>query len=235
MADPKEGEAARLDQAYRRRRVQEDGAPSRLTSPGDLFILQERERVTAALLREAYPAGLAGLDILDFGCGSGWDVLELLALGASAERIVGVDLLAPRLRRARRMLPAATLSRANGAALPFLNSSFDVVLQFTVFSSILDEALRERVAAELGRVLRPEGTLLWYDLRVDNPRNADVRRVTRKDLRRLFPGWRFSIRSVTLAPPLARRLAPFSWLGAEAASRLSFLRTHLLARIAKPA
>jgi ubiquinone/menaquinone biosynthesis C-methylase UbiE len=162
-------------------------------------------------------------------------MLELLALGASAPRIVGVDLLAPRLRRAHRMLPAVSLSRANGGALPFRDSSFDLALQFTVFSSILDQDLRRRVAGELGRVLRGGGSLVWYDLRVDNPRNPDVRRIGRDELERLFPGWRLQAQSLTLAPPIARRLAPLSWLAAAIASRLPLLRTHLLARIIKPA
>lgn len=234
MPDPLEQEALRLDQVYRRRPAEGATTPSRLTSPGDLFILQERERGTARLLHEAYPGGLSGLDILDFGCGSGWDLLELLALGASAERIVGVDLLAPRLHRARRMLPAAALGRANGGALPFRDAAFDVILQFTVFSSILDPGLRRIVARELGRVLRPGGSLVWYDLQVDNPRNPDVRRVSRAELAALFPGYGLSARSITLAPPIARRLAPLSWLAAAAASRLPFLRTHLLARLVKP-
>jgi SAM-dependent methyltransferase len=234
MSDPIDREATRLDQAYRRRPAERQALPSRLTSPGDLFMLQERERLTAGLLRDAYPGGLAGLDILDFGCGSGWDLLELLALGASAERIVGVDLLAPRIERARRMLPVAALGRADGRALPFRPGAFDIILQYTVFSSILDGGLRLRVAEELGRVLRPGGTLMWYDLRVDNPGNPDVRRVTRTELAALFPAWRAAVHSATLAPPIARRLTPVSWLAAAAASRLPFLRTHLVARLTRP-
>jgi SAM-dependent methyltransferase len=235
VAEAPEREAGRLEEVYRRRDAPRAGPPSRLVSPGDLLILQERERLTAELLRESHPTGLAGLDILDFGCGSGWDLLELLALGAAAERLVGVDLLASRLARARRMLPAAALCRANGNALPHRDAAFDLIVQHTVFSSILDDAHRRLVAAELGRVLRPGGSLLWYDLRVDNPRNADVRRVSRAELRALFPGWQLTIRSATLAPPIARRLARLSWLAAAIAGRLPFLRTHWHARLTKPA
>jgi hypothetical protein len=102
-----------------------------------------------------------------------------------------------------------------------------------VFSSILRDELRIQVAAELERVLLPGGVLLWYDLRVDNPRNSDVRRVRRRELDLLFPGSAVVARSVTLAPPLARRLAPVSWLAAAAASLLPPLRTHLLATVRK--
>jgi SAM-dependent methyltransferase len=202
--------------------------------PGDLFMLQDRERRTARLLGELFPAGLGTLRVLDFGCGVGWDLLELRSLGADRASTVGVDLLAPRLHTARRMLPDAPLLRAHGAQLPFADDYFDLTLAFTVFSSILDGGVRAQVATELQRVARPGGILLWYDLRVDNPRNPDVRSVSRRELRTLFPTWSLRARSVTLAPPLARLLAPVSWLAAGAAAVLPAFRTHLLAALTKP-
>jgi len=235
VSDPIVEEAGRLWAAYQRRADVQVPVPARLRSPGDLFILQDRERRTARLLAGLFPAGLGGLDVLDFGCGAGWDLLELRSLGADPARTLGVDLLAPRLRAAHRMLPDAPLVRANGAQLPLEDNRFDLALVFTVFSSILDPALRGRVAGELQRVIRPRGTIVWYDLRVNNPRNPDVRRVTRAELGALFPGWELRARSVTLAPPLARLLAPVSWLLAGAAAALAPLRTHLLATLRRPA
>lgn len=235
MAEPREREADRLREAYQRRPGEHAAVPSRLASPGDLYIIQERERMVAGLLRATYPTGLGELRILDFGCGTGAGMHELLALGARPERVVGVDLLASRLVRARRLLPAVALARANGTALPLRAGCVDLALQYTAFSSILDPEIRREAAGELKRVLRPGGVLLWYDLRVDNPRNPDVRRITRAELRGLFPGWRVEARSLTLAPPLVRLLAPASWLAAALAGSLPFLRTHLLARLVKPA
>ena len=223
-----------MAEAYGRRASATGPVPSRLASPGDLFMLQEREWHVARVLRRVYPGGLATLNILDFGCGAGWDLLELLSMGSQSRKVVGVDLLGDRLHRARQMLPSAALARADGAALPFPDATFDLVLQYTVFSSILDQGLRRNVATELGRVLRPRGSVLWYDIRVDNPRNPDIRRVTRSELDGLFPGWRVDARSITLAPPLARRLARVNWLAAAIGATLPFLRTHLLARIMKP-
>jgi hypothetical protein len=89
------------------------------------------------------------------------------------------------------------------------------------------------VAADITRVLAPGGALLWYDFAVNNPRNPNVRRVGRKELQGLFPELRGSIRSVTLAPPLVRLVAPKSWLLATALEAFPFLRTHLLAVLLK--
>lgn len=234
MADRLTEESRRLEAAYGRREDTAAAVPVRLRSPGDLFILQDRERRTARLLGELFPTGLGAMRVLDFGCGVGWDLLELRSLGADPATTVGVDLLAPRLHAARRMLPDAPLLRAHGAQLPFADDYFDLILAFTVFSSILDGEVRARVATELRRVGRPGSVLLWYDLRVGNPRNPDVRRISRRELQALFPDWSVRARSVTLAPPLARLLAPVSWLAADAASALPPLRTHLLAALTKP-
>jgi hypothetical protein len=77
-------------------------------------------------------------------------------------------------------------------------------------------------------VLRPDGAILWYDLRVDNPRNPNVRGVRGAEIRALFPDFRLRLRRVTLAPPHARRLVPRSWLLAGLLERFVVLNTHYL-------
>ena len=49
--------------------------------------------------------------------------------------------------------------------------------QATVFSSTLDRRMRQNIAREMLRVLKPEGIVLWYDYHVNNSRNPDVRGV----------------------------------------------------------
>ena len=77
-----------------------------------------------------------------------------------------------------------------------------------MLSSILDDGVRHAIASEMLRVLRPGGAVLWYDIRVDNPDNPDVRRVARDEIEALFPGCRVALTRATLAPPLTRLLAP---------------------------
>src|SRR5207249_4035972 len=109
----------------------------------------------------------------------------------------------------------AGVVQADAAALPFADDSFDVVAQFTTLSSILDPGLRRSVADEMRRVLRPGGAILWYDMRRTAPGSRTVP-LPVAEIRALFPRFDVTARFVTLAPPLARRLAPRLSLLADA-------------------
>jgi SAM-dependent methyltransferase len=126
----------------------------------------------------------------------------------------------------------ARLVTADGGALPYPDARFDLVLQFTVFTSVLDEDLRQRIAREMWRVLGPGGAVLWYDFRYQG-RNPAVRAIHPREVRALFPGAEFTARRVTLAPPLSRRLARWSWLACELLDLVPWLRTHDLMLIRK--
>ncbi len=126
--------------------------------------------------------------------------------------------------------PNLALSCADGQALPYAAASFDLILQFTAFSSLLDDGVKQRVAAEMRRVLRPAGLIIWYDFWI-NPSNPRTRGIGRAEIRRLFPGCRIDLRRITLAPPVARRLARRCWLACVALEDLKFLNTHYLAAI----
>jgi ubiquinone/menaquinone biosynthesis C-methylase UbiE len=130
-------------------------------------------------------------------------------------------------------LPSADLRVGNAARIPYPDDSVDVALQFTMISSILDAGMRAKVAREMSRVVRPSGMIVSYDFWI-NPVNRDVRGLTRRELRALFPGHRIEARSVTLAPPLARVVASRSYRLAAALQALPPLRTHILAFITPP-
>jgi SAM-dependent methyltransferase len=126
-----------------------------------------------------------------------------------------------------------TLIRANAASLDFPAGAFDLVLQATVFTSILDRELQARVAGEMMRVVKPGGLILWYDYYRDNPSNPDVRGVKRAEIHSLFPGCAIELERLTLAPPLARRVAPFSFLACFLLEKIPWLCTHYLGAIRK--
>ena len=121
----------------------------------------------------------------------------------------------------------ADIRTGNAANCHGPTRSFDIVSQFTVFTSILSPELRRAIAAEMIRVTRPGGVVLWYDFRVNNPRNDQVRRVGARELRELFPGCEVHLRPTTLAPPVARRLVPLSWT-AVASCLKSFASSTLI-------
>lgn len=194
---------------------------------GHQMIIQSAERALLRSLRRAGITSLADRTILEVGCGTGQWIRALVRWGAQPSRVTGVDLLADRIASARRLCaPGSTLLAGSAAKLPFPDASFDIVLQSTVFTSILDDQLRAHAAAEMLRVLRPSGVLLWYDFFVDNPRNPDVRAVRRRDLERLFPACALDLRRTTLAPPIARWIAPRSWVAGTVLSVFPFLCTH---------
>ncbi len=196
---------------------------------------QERQRVMLALLACHAAQPLNRLRVLEIGCGSGSNLLELASLGFDASQLVGNDLLPERAAAARRQLPAATvLHEGDAMALPFEPDRFDIVYQSTVFTSLLDAGFRARLAERMWHWVRPGGGVLWYDFTVDNPRNPDVRGVPRAELSALFPHGRIDARRVTLAPPISRRVVKIHPAMYTAFNTLPFLRTHLLCRIGKP-
>jgi hypothetical protein len=97
----------------------------------------------------------------------------------------------------------------------------------------LDHDVRQLLADEIVRVLAPGGALLWYDFAYDNPANANVKGIKRAEVRRLFPSLRGRIKAVTLAPPLARLLAPRAWTLATLLEAIPLLRTHLMGVLIK--
>ena len=203
--------------------------------PDVLLGVQERQRAMLRLFGAAGIDHFAPLRLLEVGCGSGGNLLELLRLGFRPEHLVGVELLAERAAEARHTLPPALAVHAGDAlALDLPDSAFDIVYVSTVFSSLLDAAFQQRLAEAMWRWLKPGGAVLWYDFTVDNPRNPDVRGVPLARLRALFPGGRVNARRVTLAPPLARAVVRVHPALYTALNTVPWLRTHVLAWIAKP-
>ena len=202
-----------------------------LWRPGNLYIVQRREQNLLEILAEEGFEELSDTQILDVGCGSGEDLRQLLRYGATAEKLIGVDVLPNRLERARALSPHLRFELIDGTTLPFPDASFDLVWQSTVFSSIIDPKLQNILAAEMRRVLKPSGAIFWYDMRVTNPKNHDLVPLTMDRVAELFPGYDLILRPHTLLPFLARPLAPYSRILCELLELLPPLRGHLLGLI----
>jgi ubiquinone/menaquinone biosynthesis C-methylase UbiE len=224
-------ELRRIEQAYSRRQNN-----SRYTAQdrAHRLAVQEREAQFLQLLRTRGYGSLENTKILEVGCGGGVWLRSLIRWGAQPENLFGVDLLASRIAEARELCPAGvTLQCQDASTLNVPDESFDLVLQSTVFTSILNANLKLLLAREMLRVLRHRGLILWYDFRVNNPRNADVRGVDRREIAQLFPNCDISLRRLTLAPPLGRCVAPISSSLYRALARIKPLCTHYLGAISK--
>jgi ubiquinone/menaquinone biosynthesis C-methylase UbiE len=124
----------------------------------------------AAMRRQALvplKAALAGrpaAKLLDVGCGTGHFLREVKA-NYPRLAVTGLDLSAPYLGVARREL--RTWSRARlvvGAAetMPFADGQFDAITCMYLFHE-LPSGVRRFVVAEIRRVLRPGGVLVFVD------------------------------------------------------------------------
>jgi SAM-dependent methyltransferase len=201
---------------------------------GNLFLWQQRERALLRALRWAGVdrAGLERLRILEVGCGAAGLLPQLVAYGASPELMAGVDTDRERIREALRRYPAIAFEVADATALPVRDARFDIVIQSTLFTSLLEPTVRARAAAEMVRALSPCGFILWFDFRYDSPSNPRVRGVPRREIERdLFPRSSARFFTTMLVPPLARVLVPVAPALASALSLIPPLRTHYCAVI----
>lgn len=237
MNEPRnKSEAARLRQVYAG--YEDIGRGSTVwnpQNPGNRAIVAERRRVTAELLRRQGIIPASGLRVLEIGCGGGGFLADLLELGFAPTELHAVDLLEDRVEEARHRFPEIDVRCANAEHLEFPDHAFDLVVMTTVFSSIFDEGMATRVAAEAARLLPPGGCVLWYDMRYNNPANRHTRAVRRAEMTRLFPGFEMDLQTVTVWPHLVRRLngltaALYPWLAS-----IRPLRTHLIGLLEKPA
>ena len=113
--------------------------------------------------------GLApGKRALELGCGTGIFLEKVAPTGA---RIVGLDLSADLLAKARARLGAApnvVLHRGNAERMPYATSSFDTVYG----SSVLHHLDLDRALGEVFRVLRPGGRCVFTEPNILNPQVA---------------------------------------------------------------
>jgi len=234
MTGSRESDEARAVRERYARRAPQDPRYS-LLNPAALAAWQERQRAVLRLLRGLGHADLSALDLLEVGCGTGSHLLDCVLMGFAPARLAGIELLPDRYAVARERLPAAvTLWQGDATAIDLPAASRDIVLQATVFSSLLDDAFQQRLADAMWRVVRAGGGVLWYDFTVDNPRNRDVRGVPLRRVRALFPqARRIVARRITLAPPIARAVSRVHPALYTAFDAVPLLRTHLLAWIAK--
>lgn len=203
-----------------------------LSNAGHRRLTEARDARLASLLVDS-GAMSHGASLIDIGCGGGG-----LALLAARHRlplaITGIDLLPERIEAARVSAPSATFVVGSADELPFGDASFDLASAITLFSSLPSLELERDAAREIGRVMRPGGWLIWFDIRYRNPWNSRVHGTSSRRLRALFPDWTAELYSIGVPPPIARRLGPLTPFAYPVLHAFQPLRSHLIGRLRKP-
>jgi len=192
-------------------------------------VVAEREAVYTKALKNNFTT-TGNLKLIEIGAGAGANIDFFRKLRIQDEDIIAAELLPERAKTLREKFPKITVAEGDALQLNYKNS-FDIVFQSLVFTSILDDEFRKKLAAKMWAMLKPGGIILWYDFRFNNPANRDVKAVTKTEIRDLFPqSNNISFTHVTLAPPIGRRIGGlYNFVN----SVFPFLRTHLIAVIKK--
>lgn len=206
-----------------------------ILNPGDLAIVQERERALNGVLRRAGYATLDGVRVFEAGCGGGYNLRMFQQWGCRPADLAGIDIDEARVQHLREGSPGFRVHSGSAAAIPEPDESFDICIAFTLFSSVPDETTSAAIAAEMTRVTRPGGLILVYDMRRRSPGNQAVHPVSDDDVRRWFPTCRPRQIRLTLAPPVARFVAARARPLYGPLSLVPFAKTHTLHVMRRPA
>lgn len=172
----------------------------------------------ASLIKKLVPKQ-PNLNVLDFGCGNGIVIQDMLKINPSL-KVIGVDNSQIAIASARKKISGQKFYIVeDGKRLPFKDNSFDFIFVLDVLQYISNT---EFIFKELSRVLKSEGRLLitlpYYGILknivisligfeiVYNPRNPEIRFYTPNSLMK-------EIKAVGLSPiklGYFGRLYPFS-------------------------
>jgi arsenite methyltransferase len=119
-----------------------------------------------------------GEDVLDIGCGAGMDTLIAAQMVGPTGTVTGIDMTPAMAAKARRSvaeigLSTVTIVEGSAEALPFPDTSFDVVISNGVIDLIPD---KDAAFSEIARVLRPGGRIQVADVTIQRPVSEEGRR-----------------------------------------------------------
>lgn len=201
------------------------------SNPVSIFYRQAQERALIKLFNQIN-LDLSHLRLLDIGCGTGGFLRFMIDLGVHPENLAGLDLMSYRIREAKNICPQGMdLRTGDGEKLPYKDQKFNFISQLTVFSSILDQEMKKKVAQEMMRILSRHGYILWYDMRRGKSENTLGLEMT--EIKKLFPG--LNVRAAwKLHAPLPYYLIKKSFLLSQISDRLMFFnKTHYLILLQK--
>ncbi len=227
-------EVQQIHDRYERRKQIPESTLYHPLSPYVFMVLQELDRALFRWVHQCKLMPVSEKRVLEIGCGSGSNLLRLINMGFRPQNMVANELSQERAANARLRLPdAVKVLPGDALKIDEPQESFDIVLQSTVFTSILRDDFQHALAKRMWDLVAPGGGVLWYDFKYNNPRNPDVRGIPTAKLRKLFPMADIKTWNLTLAPPLGRVVTRKNTFLYHVFNSVPLLRTHVLSWIKK--
>lgn len=147
---------------------------------------------------------VSSLKILDLGCGDGKVLRDLLSWKLRPENLYGIDVSHFIIDYARK-LSSSEMNFVQGTLdeLPFENQQFDIILSRGVLQHIKDEETMNKVSSQIQRILKPEGTMIFYEafsVTFGNKFFSDTTlNRTAEDYRKFFPAYQIECQPFLLS------------------------------------
>jgi SAM-dependent methyltransferase len=146
--------------------------------------------------------------VLDVGSGTGGGLIPFMYVGAHLELLTATEIRPEAVAEGRRRFPGLDYRCIDACAMPIESDSYDIVYSSTMFVTIPDDAIAAPIASEMIRVVKPEGYLVLRDWFVPKPGDPRYSALTRRRLRKLFPGIELLfVEKGALVPPVGRFLS----------------------------
>ena len=189
----------------------------------------EKELRLSRILRDE-SLDIRNSKLLEIGAGKGNSLLFFKRIGFKWENIYANELLDDRFDILKKDFNNVNLLYGDFLKVD-LTVKFNVIYQSLVFSSILNDDMKVKMARKIWEHILPGGLIIWYDFKFDNPNNRDVKGVRKKEVLQYFPHAKnINFYDVTLLPPIGRRVGRYYNL---VNFILPFLRSHYIAVIKK--
>ena len=198
---------------------------------GDKLIKEERDKFFYQIAKDQ-KVFFEKKEILDFGCGEGF-VMDLFSKwGVNPNFLTGVDNSKERIALGKSTFPEFNFVHVENK-LPFEENKFSLIIISTVLSSIINNKDREHWVSEIDRVLKLDGLIIFYDMKINNPFNRKIRKVAKNDLSSLFYNYKIKINSLTVWPHFARLVSIISSRFYPLLTNIKLLHTHYIAELRK--
>ncbi|GIW15121.1 MAG: hypothetical protein KatS3mg063_0974 [Tepidiforma sp.] len=107
-----------------------------ILQPGNLLMVQERERYLARLFARVGWSSLAELRAFEAGCSTGYNLRLLVQWGAKPQNLAGQDIDPAAVAYCRSRSSDIRVHEGSAERIPEPDRAFDLALAFTLFSSV---------------------------------------------------------------------------------------------------